>query len=71
MIGGFALVAVPAEYRVTASRPFNVNYDSIVYQKDLGPDSLEIVNKIELYNPDKTWQPTNDEWPQYAATAAP
>ena len=37
MIGGFALVAVPAEYRVTGVKTFIVNYDGIVYQKDLGP----------------------------------
>ena len=71
MIGGFALVAVPAEYRVTGVKTFVVNYDGIVYQKDLGPDSLEIVKKMELYNPDKTWQRTNDEWPPQVASAAP
>ena len=43
MIGGFALVAVPAEYRVTGVKTFIVNYDGVVYQKDLGPDSLNIV----------------------------
>ena len=63
MIGGFALVAVPAEYRVTGVKTFIVNNDGIVYQKDLGPDSLELVKKMELYNPDKTWYPTDDEWP--------
>ncbi|HZD30855.1 MAG TPA: DUF2950 domain-containing protein [Candidatus Angelobacter sp.] len=63
MIGGFALVAVPAEYRVTGVKTFIVSYEGTVYQKDLGPDSLEIVKKMELYNPDKTWQATNDEWP--------
>ena len=36
MIGGFALVAVPAEYRVTGVKTFIVNNDGIVYQKDLG-----------------------------------
>ena len=51
MIGGFALVAVPAEYRVTGVKTFIVNYDGVVYQKDLGPDSLNIVKKMELYNP--------------------
>ncbi len=71
MIGGFALVAVPAEYRVTGVKTFIVNYDGIVYQKDLGPDSLEIVKKMELYNPDKTWQRTDDQWPESAATTAP
>ena len=63
MIGGFALVAVPVEYRVTGVKTFIVNYDGIVYQKDLGPNSLEIVKKMELYNPDKTWLATNDAWP--------
>jgi hypothetical protein len=67
MIGGFALVAVPAEYRVTGVKTFMVNNDGIVYQKDLGPDSLNIVKKIDLYNPDSTWRPTNDEWPASVA----
>jgi hypothetical protein len=57
MIGGFALVAVPVEYRVTGVKTFIVNYDGVVYQKDLGPNSLEIVKKMELYNPDTTWRP--------------
>jgi len=71
MIGGFALVAVPAEYRVTGVKTFIVSYDGVVYQKDLGPDSLKIVKEMELYNPDKTWQPTDDEWPQNVAAAEP
>ncbi len=63
MIGGFALVAVPAEYRVTGVKTFIVSNDGIVYQKDLGPDSLEIANRMERYNPDKTWRRTDDGWP--------
>jgi len=62
MIGGFALVAVPADYRVTGVKTFIVSYEGIVYQKDLGPDSLNIVKKMELYNPDKTWRRTDDAW---------
>jgi Protein of unknown function (DUF2950) len=62
MIGGFALVAVPADYRVTGLKTFMVDYDGVVYQKDLGPDSLKIVQSMELYNPDKTWHPTSDNW---------
>lgn len=62
MIGGFALVAVPAEYRVTGVQTFMVSYQGVVYQKDLGPNSLNIVKKMELYNPDKTWRPTDDSW---------
>lgn len=71
MIGGFALVAVPAEYRVTGVKTFIVNYDGVVYQKDLGPDSLEVVKKMELYNPDSTWQRTDDEWPPQVESVSP
>jgi hypothetical protein len=39
-----------------------VDYDGVVYQKNLGPDSLKIVQNMELYNPDKTWRSTSDNW---------
>src|SRR5208283_2394115 len=61
MIGGFALVAVPAGYGVTGVMTFMVSYDGVVYQKNLGPNSIDIVKKMERYNPDKTWHSTNDE----------
>jgi hypothetical protein len=70
MIGGFALVAVPAEYRVTGVKTFIVSNDGIVYEKDLGPNSVEIATKMELYNPDKTWKPTDDGWPESVEEAA-
>jgi hypothetical protein len=62
MIGGFALVAVPVEYQVTGVKTFIVSHDGIVYEKDLGPDSLDIVKNMDRYNPDKTWQRTSDNW---------
>lgn len=62
MIGGFALAAAPAEYRVTGVKTFIVSYEGVVYQKDLGPNTLEAFKTMELYNPDKTWQPTEDNW---------
>jgi hypothetical protein len=62
MIGGFAMAAAPAEYRVTGVKTFVVSYDGIVYQKDLGPNTLAIFKDMELYNPDKTWQSTDDNW---------
>jgi len=61
MIGGFALVAWPAEYQVTGVQTFIVSYDGIVYQKDLGPDTAKIAAAMALYNPDKTWHRTDDE----------
>jgi len=62
MIGGFAMAAAPAEYRVTGVQTFLVSQSGIVYQKDLGPDTLKLFSNLVLYNPDKTWRPTNDNW---------
>ena len=70
MIGGFALAAAPADYRVTGVKTFIVGYDGIVYQKDLGPDTLKIFNDMELYNPDKSWTPTEGSWPPDALDAS-
>jgi len=70
MIGGFALVAVPAEYRVTGVKTFMVSYDGIVYEKDLGPTSRETVKAMELYNPDKTWHRLSEEWARRANSSA-
>jgi hypothetical protein len=61
MIGGFALVAWPAEYRVTGVQTFIVSYDGVVYQKDLGPDTPKIASAMDRYNPDKSWHRTDDE----------
>jgi hypothetical protein len=63
MIGGFALLAVPAEYRVTGVKTFMVSYDGVVYEKDLGPDTLNISKSIDLYNPDQTWYRSAAHWP--------
>jgi len=57
MIGGFALAAVPAEYAVTGVRTFIVSQDGVVYEKDLGPKSLNEFKKMERFDPDKSWVP--------------
>jgi len=62
MIGGFALVAWPADYGITGVKTFVVSYSGIVYQKDLGPETARIAAAMERYNPDKTWQRTDDNW---------
>lgn len=61
MIGGFALAAAPAEYRVTGVQTFIVGPDGVVYEKDLGPDTLKIFQSMDRYNPDKTWKVTEDD----------
>ena len=71
MIGGFALlVAFPADYRVTGVKTFMVSYDGAVYEKDLGPETLDSAQKMERYNPDKTWHLTGDQWPTEVLTAS-
>jgi hypothetical protein len=57
MIGGFALIAVPAQYQVTGVKTFMVSNDGVVYEKDLGPNTLELAKKIDRFNPDKSWSP--------------
>jgi Protein of unknown function (DUF2950) len=61
MIGGFALMAAPAEYRVTGVKTFIVSNDGVVYQKDLGPKTLEEFQKTELFNPDRSWTPVPED----------
>ena len=61
MIGGFALAAAPAEYRVTGVMTFIVGPDGVVYQKDLGSDTLKTFQSMDKYNPDKTWKVTEDD----------
>jgi hypothetical protein len=61
MIGGFALAAAPAEYRVTGVKTFIVGPDGKVYEKDLGKDTLKAFQVMDRYNPDKTWQETADD----------
>ena len=61
MIGGFALVAVPAEYLVTGVKTFIVSHDGVVYEKDLGDGTLNAFKSMERYNPDKTWKRVPEE----------
>src|SRR6059058_13358 len=61
MIGGFALAAAPAQYRVTGVETFIVSHDGVVYEKDLGADTLKTFQSMDEYNPDKTWKVTEDD----------
>jgi len=61
MIGGFALVASPAQYRNTGVKSFIVSQDGVVYEKDLGPLTLEFFKNMERFNPDRSWTPVSDK----------
>jgi hypothetical protein len=56
MIGGFALVAWPAEYGISGIKTFIVNQDGVVYEKDLGPRTAALAKAMTRFNPEKSWQ---------------
>jgi Protein of unknown function (DUF2950) len=61
MIGGFALVAAPAEYGVTGVKTFMISNDGVVYQKDFGIASLDNFANMNRFNPDSSWSPVLDD----------
>jgi hypothetical protein len=56
MTGGFALIAYPAEYRDSGIMTFIVNQDGIIYQKNLGPQTIDTAEQVTRYDPDNSWQ---------------
>jgi hypothetical protein len=70
MIGGFALVAWPAEHRVTGVKTFLISHDGILYEKDLGPDTAKLASEMKAYNPDKTWKRIPDTDPDEEVEAS-
>ena len=61
MIGGFALVAFPAEYGVSGVKTFMVNHRGVVYEKDLGSGTVMAARQMTRFNPDKTWKAIQGE----------
>ena len=61
MIGGFALVASPAQYRNTGVKSFMVSQDGVVWEKDLGPKTMELFQSMDRFNPDRTWTAVKDQ----------
>jgi Protein of unknown function (DUF2950) len=55
MTEGFALLAYPAEYRVSGVITFIVGQDGNVYQKDLGANTTAVAKALREYNPDDEW----------------
>ena len=60
MIGGFALVAAPAEYGVTGMKTFIVSHDGVVYERDLGASTADAFRDMERFNPDRFWSPVEE-----------
>jgi len=56
MIGGFALVAWPADYANSGVVTFIVSHAGTVYEKDLGENTEAIVKTMTSFDPDKSWR---------------
>jgi hypothetical protein len=56
MIGGFGLIAWPAEYSNSGVMTFLINHGGTVYQKDLGTRTEFIAQRTTLFDPDQTWK---------------
>jgi hypothetical protein len=56
MVGGFGLVAWPAEYGNSGIATFMINHHGDVYEKDLGPDTQKLASRMSRFNPDRTWK---------------
>jgi hypothetical protein len=63
MIGGFALVAYPAEYGNSGVMSFMVNHAGTIYQKNLGPSTDELAKRITSFDPDKSWEKVSVDSP--------
>jgi DUF2950 family protein len=55
MTEGFALVAFPVRYGVSGIMTFLVNQDGVIYQKDLGPKTVEAGRQMTRFDPDRSW----------------
>jgi hypothetical protein len=56
MVGGFALVAYPARYRISGLMTFLVNQQGAIYEKDLGWRTTDIALEMTSFDPDSTWR---------------
>jgi len=61
MTGGFAILAYPAEYQNSGIMTFVIGTDGIVYEKDLGPKTVDTAAAMTDYNPGDGWKPVNRE----------
>ena len=60
MTGGFAFVAYPEKYGDTGITTFIVDQSGVVYEKNLGKDTIELAKAMTEFNPDKSWSPVGE-----------
>ncbi|MGP0096043.1 MAG: DUF2950 family protein [Terriglobales bacterium] len=57
MTGGFGILATPLKYAETGIMTFMAGRDGVVYERDLGPDTVKLAASIQEYNPTDDWSP--------------
>ena len=60
LIGGFGVVAYPAQYGNSGIMTFITNHDGVVYQQDLGPDTEQVAKSMTRFDPGPGWSKVND-----------
>src|SRR5580692_9131419 len=63
MVGGFAIVAYPAEYGNSGVMTFIINQDGVVLQRDLGKTTAEVATAMTEFDPngDAGWKPVDED----------
>ena len=56
LLGGFAVIAFPAQYGISGVVSFMVNQDGLVYQRDLGPNTAALATEMTEFDPDPSWR---------------
>jgi hypothetical protein len=56
MLGGFGLLAYPAEHGSSGVMTFIVNHDGVVFSKDLGADTAKLAAQMTTFDPDESWK---------------
>jgi hypothetical protein len=55
LLGGFGVLAYPAEHGASGVMTFIVNHDGILYQKDLGTETEKTVRSMNAFDPGDGW----------------
>ncbi|MBR0648752.1 DUF2950 domain-containing protein [Roseomonas terrae] len=55
MIGGFAIIAAPAQYGSTGIKTFMISHDGVVWEQDLGPGTVREAAAITTFDPGEGW----------------
>ncbi|MGB2629029.1 MAG: DUF2950 family protein [Candidatus Acidiferrum sp.] len=57
MVRGFAILATPVKYGETGVMTFVMSNNGIVYERNLGHDTIKLAAAITEYSPDLNWSP--------------